>query len=325
MLRQKEYMKSAPVIGFSEFNFHTTQQREEDGFTCVERHHPDFGHWTESKFSVDHMTVYQHRTKLVRPVDVKFEEEPTANFVHHCISLDGEIGAHFRNMDISARLLPQRFHQLYVPEDEYTLSMGMAFTNVHLEIDRSYYMSLLGDSESWAEKLRNSLVNQKVFYPGEQVLSHQMIDTLQGIFNSPLSGGLKKLLIEAKLHELIALQLNTVFGEVKRSKKSAASRDLFHSIHDYLNTNFLKEHSLKEIARTFGINEFSLKKGFRENFQTTVFEFLLNKRLEYAREQLRNNQYTIQEVGSMIGYRYANHFSTAFKKRFGISPASIRH
>jgi AraC family transcriptional regulator, transcriptional activator of the genes for pyochelin and ferripyochelin receptors len=317
-------MNPTATIGFDEFNFHTTQKREVNGFNLTERNHPEFGYWRESRFSLDHMTVYQHQTNLVRPVIVKFEKEPTANYVHHCISLDGEIGAHFRDTNISASLMPHRFHQLYVPENEYALSMGQMFTNVHIEIDRAYYINMLCESEAWSAKLRNSLAEQEVFYPGEQVLSQQMIITLQDIFNSPLSGSLKRLLIEAKVQELVALQLNTVFGSTERKKQHPANRELFHSIRDYLSINFLQEHSLKEIARNFAINEFLLKKGFRENFNTTVFDFLLNKRLEYAREQLVHHNFTVQEISTLVGYKYANHFSTAFKKRFGISPASVK-
>lgn len=317
-------MTQAPAIGFDEFNLHTTQQQIVNGFNITERHHPEFGYWRESRFSLDHINIYQHRTNLVRPVNVKFEKVPTANYVHHCISLDGEMGAHFRNTNISANLVSHHFHQLYVPENEYVLGMGQTFTNVHIEIDRSYYINMLCDSEAWSAKLRNNLAEQKVFYPGEQVLSQKMIHTLQDIFDSPLSGSLKRLLVEAKLHELIALQLNTVFGDTDLKKQRPANRELFHSIHDYLASNFLKEHSLKEIARNFGINEFSLKKGFRENFDTTVFDFLLDRRLEYAREQLVHHNFTVHEISSLVGYKYANHFSTAFKKRFGISPASVK-
>ncbi|MDZ7648290.1 MAG: helix-turn-helix transcriptional regulator [Cytophagales bacterium] len=169
-----------------------------------------------------------------------------------------------------------------------------------------------------------TLDENKIFYPGEYILTPRMIHTLHEIFNSPLSGSLKRLLIEAKVHELVALQLGGLIEESPARKQQSSHRDLFYSIRDYLTSNFLKEHSLTDIARNFGINEFALKKGFRENFQTTVFEFLLSKRLEHAREQLLHTNQSVQEIGSVVGYKYPNHFSSAFKKRFGILPSSLK-
>ena len=150
-----------------------------------------------------------------------------------------------------------------------------------------------------------------------------MMRVIHSIFNSPISGSLKKLLIEAKVHELIALQLNSTVN-VLQGKANPITTELFQSIRQYLDQTFLQDHSLKNIARHFAINEFSLKKGFKENFNTTVFEYLLNKRLEHGLELLQTGKYCVEEVGSTVGYKYPNHFSTAFKKRFGISPVQVR-
>jgi len=319
-----DFMQRAPLIGFTEFNFHTTLSCEANGFSLTERNHPDFGYWRERKLTLDHINIYEHRATLAQAVNVQFDEDSTGSYVHHCISLEGKMGAHFRNANIAAELSPQKFHQLYIPENEYVLGLCENLSNVHIEIDREYYVDLLGESESWSAKLRNSLSEQKLFYPGEQALSVSMMHTLHEMFNSPLSGSLKRLLIEAKVHELVALQLNTLFEDVDSGQEPSANRDLFYAIRDYLMANFLKELTLKEIARNFGINEFKLKKGFRENFKTTVFEFLLGQRLEYAREQLLYTPQTVHEISSLVGYKYANHFSTAFKKRFGICPGSLK-
>lgn len=317
-------MKLSPNIDFEEFDHYTTHTRTSNGFHETIRQHPDFGHWQERSFSLKHIHIYEHRANLVKPVNVQYEKVGLGEHVHHCISLEGNMGAHFINSNLSANLHQHRYHQLYLPDNDYVLGFGQNFTNVHIEIDREHYANLLCDSEQWSSELRKKLDENKIFYPGEYVLTSAMIHTLHEIFNSPLSGSLKRLLIEAKVHELVALQLNNLVEESPASKQQPSHRDLFYSIRDYLASNFLKEHSLRDIARNFGINEFALKKGFRENFQTTVFEFLLSKRLEHAREQLLHTNQSIQEIGAVVGYKYPNHFSSAFKKRFGILPSSLK-
>lgn len=317
-------MKSSPTIDFEEFDHHTTDTHEVNGFLETTRQHPDFGYWHERSLNLKYIRIYEHRANLLRPVNVHYQKTGLGSAVHHCISLNGSMGARFLNNKLSANLTAQRYHQLYVPENDYLLHFDRAFNNVHIEIDREYYVNLLCTSEQWSCDLRKKLVDNEIFYPGEYAITPDMLNTIHEIFNSPLSGSLKRLLIEAKVHELVALQLSNLSEKTASGKNPSPQRDLFYDIHDYLADNFLQEHSLKEIARNFGINEFTLKKGFRENFNTTVFEFLLSKRLEHAQQLLLNADLTIQEISSVVGYKYPNHFSTAFKKKFGINPSLLK-
>ena len=317
-------MKFSPTIDFEEYDHYSTHTREAHGFNETIRQHPDFGQWQERSFELNHMSIYEHRVNLTKTVNIQFKKSGLGKHVHHCISLKGNMGAHFQYSKLSANLNQHHYHQLFVPGSEYLLGFGLSFTNVHIEIDREYYANLLSDSESWSHELRKKIFQNEIFYPGEQALTPGMMHTIHEIFNSPLSGSLKRLLIEAKVHELVALQLNTLAGDTQPKKQRPSQRDVFYSILDFLTIHFLEEHSLKGIARKFGINEFALKKGFRENFHTTVFDFLLNKRLEHARELLLNTNQTIQEVGSLVGYKYPNHFSSAFKKKFGVLPSTLK-
>jgi AraC-like DNA-binding protein len=317
-------MKLSPTIDFKEFEHYTIRKREVNGFHETIRRHPDFGHWRERTFTMNHIRIYEHRAELVKPVNVQFEEVGLGKYVHHCISLEGNMGAYFSNNKLSANLTQHRYHTLYIPENEYLLGFGKVFTNVHIEIDRDHFANLLCESERWSSELRKRIFENEIFYPGECVLTPGMIHTLHDIFNSTLSGSLKRLLIEAKVHELVALQLGNFSEGIQPVKQRSSHRDLFYSIYDYLAARFLEAHSLKDIARNFGINEFALKKGFRENFQTTVFDFLLSKRLEHAREQLLHTDLTVQKISSLVGYKYPNHFSSAFKKKFGILPSSLK-
>jgi len=315
-------MHSRPTIDFEEFCYYTTQTEEQNGFQTVERQHPEFGFWKESYMNLGHIKVYQHVANLKETVNVLFEDTDAKNHVHHCISVGGEMNAHFVNAGLSAKLSSKKFHQVFVPENEYLLGMGKSFVNVHIEIERTYYAGLLSDSEKWSAEVRRKILENELYYPGEFSLTLPMMRTIQEIFNSPLSGSLKRLLIEAKVHELVALQLNGCIGESLES--GAKTKDIFVAIRDFIDTTFLQEHSLKSIAREFAINEFALKKGFKEQFNTTVFDYILHKRMEHAQQLLLHSDKTIQQIGREIGYKYTNHFSAAFKSRFGVTPTALR-
>jgi AraC-like DNA-binding protein len=73
-----------------------------------------------------------------------------------------------------------------------------------------------------------------------------------------------------------------------------------------------------------GLNEFKLKKGFKETFNQTVFEYLSDVRLETARNDLLNTGKSVTEIACELGYSSLQHFSAAFSKKFGVSPKKMK-
>ena len=83
-------------------------------------------------------------------------------------------------------------------------------------------------------------------------------------------------------------------------------------------------HSLQSLSRAFCLNEFKLKKGFKELFGDTVFGYIHSLRMQHARSLILDEKMNINKVAGKVGYKNANHFSTAFKKQFGIAPSLIK-
>lgn len=318
-------MNSAPTIPFEEFSHYTTHTEEIEGFQRVERQHPDFGKWHERHIDLGHIKIYEHRVDLKRKVNVKYDDSALDKFVHHCMCVDGALNANFHDSNLAANLSPKSFHSLFLPGDKYQLGMDNQFLNVHIAIARDYYLNLLSDTERWSAELKNQILNNDVYYAGEQSLSLSMLQPIQSIFNSSISGALKKVLIEAKVLELIALQLQRSALLSGGTRKKDNLHDLFIAIQRYLDDTFLQDHSLKNIARHFGVNDFVLKKGFKETVGTTVFDYLLSKRLAHSLQLLQCTNQSISEIGSLVGYKYPNHFSASFKKKYGINPTQLRN
>jgi len=81
--------------------------------------------------------------------------------------------------------------------------------------------------------------------------------------------------------------------------------------------------TIKELSRKVAINECYLKKGFKELFGTTVFEFYQSQRMEHAKFLLYEKGLTVTEVSLQLGYSSISHFSTAFKKHTGCKPCEL--
>jgi AraC family transcriptional regulator, transcriptional activator of the genes for pyochelin and ferripyochelin receptors len=72
------------------------------------------------------------------------------------------------------------------------------------------------------------------------------------------------------------------------------------------------------------MNEFKLKRGFREIFGTSPYAFLLQHKLELARNYLLDTEWSIGEIARRIGYRDPAHFTHAFRKQYGLRPSDLR-
>jgi len=82
--------------------------------------------------------------------------------------------------------------------------------------------------------------------------------------------------------------------------------------------------TLCEIARRCGLNRSKLARGFREVYQCTVTEALLERRLGEARRQLISTDLPVGLIGYRSGYHNNASFSRAFCRRFGVPPSDFR-
>jgi AraC family transcriptional activator of pyochelin receptor len=84
-----------------------------------------------------------------------------------------------------------------------------------------------------------------------------------------------------------------------------------------------KPPSLEGLAQQVGLNVRKFSDGFRRVYGSTVFGFLQEYRLEQAYKLISSGEMSVSEAAYHVGYGAA-HFATIFRKRFGISPSSLR-
>ena len=89
---------------------------------------------------------------------------------------------------------------------------------------------------------------------------------------------------------------------------------------EYLLAHMDNPPTIPELARIAGVNEYKLKKGFREVFGNSIFAYLTDYKLEQARMQLLEKTKTATELFQELGYSSVQHFSKAYKNKFGVSP-----
>ncbi|MCG6138596.1 MAG: AraC family transcriptional regulator [Nostoc sp. LLA-1] len=147
----------------------------------------------------------------------------------------------------------------------------------------------------------------------------------QQIVNCPFQGITKRMYLQGKVLELMALQLAPILSaqdglqSSPRLKSETIAR--IHYAREILLSRLENPPTLLELAQIVGVSDRTLRRGFQELFGTTVFRYLTDKRMEWAEQLLRQGNITIAEVAHFVGYSELGRFSTAFKRRFGIMPS----
>ncbi|WP_318310060.1 AraC family transcriptional regulator [Flagellimonas crocea] len=82
--------------------------------------------------------------------------------------------------------------------------------------------------------------------------------------------------------------------------------------------------SIKELAHICNTNEYKFKKGFKELFGMTAFQYQKYERLRKAHILIEHSNKTILAVAKTVGFKKGNHFTREFKKMYGYTPSQLR-
>ena len=78
--------------------------------------------------------------------------------------------------------------------------------------------------------------------------------------------------------------------------------------------------TLEHLAKTIDLPLKRLKEGFKQLYGDSVYGFLFQHKMEFARKLLLSNRYSVGEIGLRVGYSTPSHFIAAFKKKYGTTP-----
>lgn len=149
---------------------------------------------------------------------------------------------------------------------------------------------------------------------------------LHSLFIPPILGNCSEDFMEQQLVDYIAHF--TMCGNVSRAHWSESMNAIMvskmYDALDILKRNFREPFTVRSLALAVGTNECYLKTGFRHEFHQSIYAYLFEYRMQMAIRYLRDTQKTIEEISILVGYEYAAHFITAFKRRFRITPLEFR-
>ncbi len=92
---------------------------------------------------------------------------------------------------------------------------------------------------------------------------------------------------------------------------------------EFLNENYMDELSMEQISGFTGRSLATFKRDFKKISPLTPQKWLIKKRLEMAYIKLKEEKKKVQDVYIEVGFKNASHFSTAFKKQYGMPPTEV--
>lgn len=193
-----------------------------------------------------------------------------------------------------------------------------------------YFRSFSLSSGSLPSHLQKVLQGDSTerFHQSLGVTTPMMNQVLRQILDCPYHGPFQQFYLESKALELFMLQFMKWAEDqpqiTHQVKLQPCDIERLHEAKKILVGNFNNPPSLLEIARQVGLNDCKLKQGFRQVFGTTLFGCLYDYRMQQAQQLLLNSSLSIAGIAAVVGYRNPEAFSTAFRRRFGISPKAYQ-
>ena len=197
-----------------------------------------------------------------------------------------------------------------VLDDKYLLNM----------VER--YPDLL--SEVYLQHKKNSVMRwHKHGIPIEK----EVMQIVYQIKNANLMGNYAPMYLEGKVLELLSLQLTKSYAALKDYSGYCKNTRDINKMHEAkaILLNDLNNHpTIYELSRCIGMNEKKLRNGFKEVFGQTIYKCLFDHKMEKALNLLMDTNNAISDVAYECGYEYPSHFTTAFKRKYGITPNQYR-
>ncbi|WP_106793208.1 helix-turn-helix transcriptional regulator [Aquimarina sp. Aq78] len=156
--------------------------------------------------------------------------------------------------------------------------------------------------------------NFKIQQVINEILYAQYTNELKDLFL--LSKSIELLVLQAELYEL---------STANKFIKSNSDKQKLFEAKEILTLQIDNPPTISQLSKLIGLNEYKLKKGFKELFGTTVFGYIHNNRMNLAKKLLLGTDLSAKEIAYKTGYSSPQHFSKAFKKEFGTTPDSIRN
>jgi AraC-like DNA-binding protein len=251
------------------------------------------------------------------------EREIKQGLIQFHFGIKGTAKFIFNSGNYALNLKDEKALLLYNPQKELPLHLEISPASwvISVIVSIKKFHALFSTEADYIPFLSEENKDKK--YYNESDISPSMAIVLSQLFHYNLNPSIKSLYYKGKGYELLSLYFN-------RSEDPNAEQCPFlvdeenvlkiRKAKEIILANLAEPPGLQDLADQIGLNLKKLKMGFKQIYGDTVYGFLFDYKMDYARRLLDSGSYNVNEVGLKIGYSTGSHFIAAFKKKFGTTP-----
>jgi AraC-like DNA-binding protein len=252
-----------------------------------------------------------------------FEKDIDSQFIQFHFCIKGSSRFIFNDSSYAFDVLDSRHMLLYNTLKKLPVNLELRSKSwvISVIISIEKFHSLFSQEAAYIPFLSDENKVKKYYDDGQT--TPQMAIVLNQILNFNVNSSIKNLYVKGKVYELLSLFFNTNEGVENEKCPFLIDEDYVQKIKrakDIVINRMAEPPSLQELADEVGLSLKKLKEGFKQIYGDSVFSFLFNYKMEFARKLLETNTVNVNEVGLQVGYSTSSHFIAAFKKKFGITP-----
>jgi len=203
-----------------------------------------------------------------------------------------------------------------MPENSALETLEVFFPDHYLKRFANY------DNKIMQEILNAENAGSLFFFNQNGKMNMQLQQAITALLQLQAQGYSNELVYESKALELLGLQLD-YFGN-SNNPSDSIHYDKLNEIGEYLKRHMINPPTTHELALLFGTNEFKLKQSFKSYFGNSIYGYVVEQRMIYARQLLLDTSYSIGDIAHLVGYQHQQHFATAFKRFYNVSPLKFR-
>jgi AraC-like DNA-binding protein len=257
------------------------------------------------------------------PENFQVKRQVNQGLIQFHFGIKGKAKFVFNEGSYALDLKEEKALLFYNPQKELPLNLELASNTwvISVIISIQKFHALFSNESGSIPFLSEENKDRK--YYTESDISPSMAIVLSQLFHYNLNPSIKNLYYKGKGYELLSLYFN-------RSEDPDAEQCPFlideenvlkiKKAKEIIITNMSEPPGLEELSEQVGLSLKKLKMGFKQIYGDTVYGFLLDYKMDYARQLLDSGSYNVNEVGLKIGYSTGSHFIAAFKKKFATTP-----
>jgi len=147
---------------------------------------------------------------------------------------------------------------------------------------------------------------------------------LERLFKETIEGAKQKSVEEMQTElQIILMRIIVSLSETLRKRGDALTTTV-QAIKQFLDNSIQQPLDSSGLSSQIGISNKQMNRLFKREVGTTIYNYVISKKIESAKLMLLDTQLTISDIGYKLGYVDPHYFSNLFHHKTGVRPSDFR-